>query len=60
MMLSSKILILGWVFGIVGSLQQKIRDGLMSDVPIMRVFGTKAEDNTHWSIEGGLIPAADL
>jgi hypothetical protein len=40
-MLSFETLIVRWVFGIVASLQQKIRDGLMSDVPIMRVFGRK-------------------
>jgi hypothetical protein len=37
-MLSFETLIVRWVFGIVASLQQKIRDGLMSKVPIMTLF----------------------
>jgi hypothetical protein len=38
-MLSSETLILGWNFGTGGSLHQKIRAGLMSDVPKSGVFG---------------------
>jgi hypothetical protein len=38
-MLNSGTLILGWDFGTVGSLHQKIRDGLMSYIPKSSVFG---------------------